>query len=418
METRILQKENYDDFKFIYIFGDSHALSFGPGNTIIKNKYNIQNLYRDSASARGLNNINSKLNLGSIIENFIITKTGNFSGISGKIPSNSNELNNYYVFKFGQVDIQINYYFKIFVKKEIVNKEIFFMDIINDYITYLMNLKNKFENINILVCGINLPSPYNFSKYLYNIFIQEDKLFNQDILNEIKLSDMNKDTIIFNDLLKNECIKNNIIYFDTIEECSYKKDNDIYIKSEFIGDDHHYNGCRDIGTLQNRISNYNKKNNISILDPITHPLFSLTYTVFINKLLNSINYKVYEKITVTYKNFIKNFEFINFQNYNIIKDKDCIVIEEINNDPKYNYSFGLIIPEIYYNHKIKINIESYDNENKKINIYNIYNGKEWILNTNLDKEIFIYSIDSKARINSNQNKYIKIKKIEFIIIKS
>lgn len=73
---------------------------------------------------------------------------------------------------------------------------------------------------------------------------------------------MNNDTIIFNELLKSECIKNNIIYFDLIEECSEKINNKTLLKSEFIGDDHHYKGYRDISTFNIKISYYNTKNNI------------------------------------------------------------------------------------------------------------------------------------------------------------
>lgn len=59
----------------------------------------------------------------------------------------------------------------------LIKKEDFFMEIINDYISYLLYLKAIFERINLL-------SPLNHSRYLYNIFVKEDNTFDKDILNE------------------------------------------------------------------------------------------------------------------------------------------------------------------------------------------------------------------------------------------
>ena len=52
----------------------------------------------------------------------------------------------------------------------------------------------------------------------------------------------NEDIKLFNYLLKTECKKNNIKYFDLTNECTYQKNGIIHVKNEFIGQDHHYKG--------------------------------------------------------------------------------------------------------------------------------------------------------------------------------
>lgn len=72
LKTQQINSEQYNNYKYIFIFGDSHCLCFGQGNTIIDNDYNIQMLNRDSASARGLMNKNSTLKYGTDIKILLI----------------------------------------------------------------------------------------------------------------------------------------------------------------------------------------------------------------------------------------------------------------------------------------------------------------------------------------------------------
>ena len=266
----LLEPNNY---KHIFIFGDSHCLCFGQGKTNVNNKYYINMLKQDSASARGLISIDSTLKYGKTIEEFI-----KFKKWYSNTPFNSNEINNYYVFKFGQVDIEYNYYYKLIIKEEKITKNDFFNDVIDKYIQYIRQL-NK---LNIIVCGVNLPSPINMKKYKYNIL----KLNNKNtIIENLTIEEINKDSIIFNQLLKQKCDINNIKYFDLIEECTYTNNNEYYLRKEFIGTDHHYKGCRSLNALK-----YEMKNDHND-DYINYILFKKTYYTFINKLINNIETK-------------------------------------------------------------------------------------------------------------------------------
>ena len=107
----------------------------------------------------------------------------------------------------------------------------------------------------------------------------------------------------------------------------------------------------------------------------------------------------------------------------LLKNIDFLIIKEIINEPKENYSFGIVILDIFKNinlinnsFNIKINLEAFNETNEKINSFNVFDGKKWILNTTLEDEITIYFTNSKARINSYKNKFIKIKKLDFTLI--
>lgn len=280
LKTQKISKGEYDNYSYVFIFGDSHCLCFGQGDTIVDNRYNIQMLNRDSASARGLQNENSTLKYGTDIKNFIYFK----KGFGNNKPYNSNESKNYYLFKFGQVDVQINYYYKKIVKKEDIDKVIFFNEIIDEYLTFLKNLKNY----NIIVCGINMPSPTNYKRYLYGNFSKICDITSFKILDDLTLNIMNNDTIIFNKLLENACYNNGIKYFDLTNECVVINDKIIELKKEFIGNDHHYNGSIGKFLLNKNINEYNEINKISITDYIVHPLYFNTYYIFIKKLLNNM----------------------------------------------------------------------------------------------------------------------------------
>ena len=266
-----------------FIFGDSHSLCFGQGDTLVNNKYNIQMLNRDSASVRGLINENSTLRYGLDITNFINFKKG-----FGIKPYNFDENNNYYLFKFGQVDVQINYYYKKIVKKENIDKKIFFEEIIKDYMEFLKGFKNS----NIIVCGINLPNPSNYKRYLINCFNRiEDKTMINNEIEKITLEEMNIDTLLFNELLKNSCENNSIKYFDLINECTVNDNGKILLNHQYIGNDHHYNGCIANVLILKNINQYNEKNenNEMLKDYINHPLYKKTYHTFINKLITIIS---------------------------------------------------------------------------------------------------------------------------------
>lgn len=152
-----------------------------------------------------------------------------------------------------------------------------------------MNFLKEFNNLNIIVCGINFPNPTNYKRYLVNCFnSSKDVIITNSEIDKLTLEEMNEDTLFFNNLLKNSCKNNSIPYFDLTDECSLLIDGKIALKQEYIGDDHHYKGCRGIRTIENSIKIYNDKNNVDCFDYINHPLYNKTYYTFINKLISFI----------------------------------------------------------------------------------------------------------------------------------
>lgn len=221
----------------VYIFGDSNVRSFfGKQSKIINEKIIFHNLYKSKVSMKGLNNGNSISNYKQEIIDFI---------------SSNNNINDYYVFKFGQVDIEYVLNYKKFIKNEDVVPLQFFEQIINNYFIFLKNLNIK----NIIVCSTNLP---NQNTILKNI--QESIGLKVDIT----ISELSKNCILFNQILKEYCNKNNTEFLDFIELLGEKKDDYLILKPIFIGTDHHICGCEYIYNLNKQLeinSNYGKNVN-------------------------------------------------------------------------------------------------------------------------------------------------------------
>lgn len=258
MELKVINEIPNNINKTITLFGDSHTLCF-VGSSIRANKYLLLNKYdkniliknrnQDSVSITGLANNDSKLKYNTTIYNNV-----------------NNSVNDYYMFKLGQVDIEYIYYYKLFVKKENINIIDFFTKTIDNYISFLQSLPTK----NILVCGINLTSWTNikyYFKYLsYIINIDVNTI--SELLKDFTLLEKQKNHLLFNNILEKKCIENNIKYFDLTNECCDISHNEISVKKEYLNanNDHHYNGCS--GNIEN--------------EP-----FNLTYLTFLNKLLNN-----------------------------------------------------------------------------------------------------------------------------------
>ena len=242
----------------ISLFGDSHTLCF-VGLSIKYDKhllinendknFLIKNINQDSVSITGLSNNDSKLKYNTTILNNI----------------NSN-INNYYVFKLGQVDVEYVYYYKLFVKKENINIIDFYSKTVDKYILFLQSLPTK----NILVCGINLTSWRDIKSYFkyLSYIINIDVNTVSELLKDFTLFEKQKNHLLFNNILEKKCIENNIKYFDLTNECCNISDNEISVKNEYLDvcEDHHYNGCH--VNIEDESSSYN-----------------ITHSTFLNKLL-------------------------------------------------------------------------------------------------------------------------------------
>jgi hypothetical protein len=258
MELKVINEIPNNINKTITLFGDSHTLCF-VGLSIRSNKYLLLNKYdkniliknrnKDSVSITGLANNDSKLKYNTTIYNNV-----------------NNSVNDYYMFKLGQVDVEYIYYYKLFVKKENINIIDFFTKTVDNYISFLQSLSNK----NIIVCGINLTSwthiKYYFKYLSYIINIDVNTI--SELLKDFTLFEKQKNHLLFNNILEKKCIENNIKYFDLTNECCDISHNEISVKKEYLNanNDHHYNGCS--GNIEN--------------EP-----FNLTYLTFLNKLLNN-----------------------------------------------------------------------------------------------------------------------------------
>lgn len=214
----------------INLFGDSHTLCFVGSSD--KNKY-IRACYanknflirlknRDSASMKGLSNVDSKLRYSDYIVN--------------TITRSDNEIN---VFKLGQVDVECGYYYKTIKTNSNITKIEFYSDIIIKYMSYLRSLDCK----NIIVCGINLPAlptTKDLIRYIGRIIDEKDKT----LFREVTLNTQIQNCIDFNNMLREQCLANNLKYFDLITESSEYNDGHICLKQEFANkiNDQHYNG--------------------------------------------------------------------------------------------------------------------------------------------------------------------------------
>lgn len=221
----------------ILIFGDSHAKCFGRDKTFEFGGLKFKNIYMSSASARGL--LNNKSTLGS--SRVIFSELDKSKKISAC------------VFKFGQVDIEFNYYFKVFKEKQELSKKDFFESVVSDYMQFLLLIKQNFPDLRIVVCGVNAPNEYDWVAY--------NKLYGTscpDIPYDVRF----EDHMSFNDRLKDKCLLYDILYFDLNKEVT----DGIGIKKQFIGSDNHFSGAE-------ASRRYNDN----------------TYSVFLKKLIKCIN---------------------------------------------------------------------------------------------------------------------------------
>lgn len=206
----------------IYIFGDSHCKCFihdrYNGGILTYDNITIFNKFKSSASMKGIVNSTSTLNYK---DDMISTlKSMNLIQAPHKIC----------VMKFGQVDIEHNYYYKLYYKNENIVKENFYKKLIQDYIIFIKFLKTDFPDIQFIVNGVNMPNLYDIQKYLHH---------KVPAMPKINYNDQFNNHFLFNNKLKTECEKNNICYFDLTEETVYNKK----IKQEFIGNDNHFSGA-------------------------------------------------------------------------------------------------------------------------------------------------------------------------------
>lgn len=232
----------------IKVFGDSHSRIFKKIN-LDKFKIDVDSI--SGASLNGLCKINSKLNINQKIINYL-----------------KNNKPDFLILKFGQVDIDLNYYYKIVVKNENININNFVKNLIHNYIIFILNISNYIPLSNIIIFGINPPtlidqkSCFNYTKRI--ILDNNNSIkFKQKLFNNIKSIEIRTHfSIIFNHILKNQCFKNNIKFTNVFNDFL---ENNIISKKFTNNNDHHIKGIENDKSNFNPTINLFKKSLINII---------------------------------------------------------------------------------------------------------------------------------------------------------
>lgn len=214
----------------IYCIGDSHVYGFKFSNQSINN-YTVNLI--SGASLTGLPRRTSSTNSNQIIHNILKSKKYD-----------------YVVLKFGQVDLELGYWFKKLKNKQLTMKELM-NNLINSYelfIKQFLEYKHK-----LIIFGINLPSIFEKKNFIHRI-ADATKIEKEIVVNEFSnekdfdLDVRTNNVIIFNKLLKSICENNKIKYVDNIEQTydgitgklklkyHQKRDNDHHISVEKTND--------------------------------------------------------------------------------------------------------------------------------------------------------------------------------------
>ena len=208
----------------IKVFGCSHSGIF---KKIKLKKYTINSDIISGASLSGLPKRVSTLNIKNRIIFYLKKKKTDFL-----------------VLKFGQVDIDLKYYYKLVVKGENIDKKKYIKDLILCYKEFISEIKKYIDKKKIIIFGINPPSLIDKeSCYIYTSRIIFNKSKNSYSLLKKKIETIEERTAfskLFNSELKEFCKKENIKYTEVFNEVL----NSNKIVSNFFTDnnDHHLKG--------------------------------------------------------------------------------------------------------------------------------------------------------------------------------
>lgn len=217
----------------ISVFGDSHAVYFGLTEQV--KSYSVHNFA----------NIDFDVNVyqGGTIGGF--GKRNSTLGINEKIIEKLSEFNpDYICFAFGQVDLELGYYYKKYVKGEIISFKEWVCEIVASYFEFIA----KFD-YPVIIKGMNPPAiiasrgkALNYTKRIISENVKDNdeaerisQTLKENFPTDIERVMMSN---YFNEVLKSYSEKENVTYFDI---CDYLTDSngmlDVkYIPAKF---DHH-----------------------------------------------------------------------------------------------------------------------------------------------------------------------------------
>lgn len=214
----------------IKVFGDSHATIF---KNIKVNNFEIECKTISGASIVGLPRKKSSLDVRNLIIDYLKNKNPD-----------------YLILNFGQVDIDLGFYYKLVVqnrkfnKRKYIKKLIILYDIfINDILKYICKSK-------LIICDINPPSlKTKESCYKYTKKIVFSKKIKETLENNNKLIEKLEDIKVrtefsecFNTYLKNYCENNNIKFLNTFYD--FLGENKILLDKFTDNDNHHIKGLK------------------------------------------------------------------------------------------------------------------------------------------------------------------------------
>ncbi|WP_335949699.1 hypothetical protein [Salipiger bermudensis] len=224
----------------IHVFGDSHSTYFFPSDFYVgrlglkhPQAYKVTGEAISAASIMGFRPRASTLDTKKKIEHAL---------------PNASRM----VFAFGQVDLELGFYFRKVVKGEDVDVEQFCAFLLESYREFVSGVAGK---VDLAVKGVNLTalSPRNFAiKYISGIITGNNDFERsraEQGVRDVVMAErqQNEMHILFNSMLREMCASLGVRYFDIVSETAtggvagatmqYPRLSDVYKTSKF---DHHF----------------------------------------------------------------------------------------------------------------------------------------------------------------------------------
>jgi len=287
--------------KNLVIFGDSHSRIF---KHIRIPNLNIEVNNIRGATIIGLPKRISTLNLREKIINYL-----------------KNNKVDYLILKFGQVDLELGYYYKLAVKKEKFTKDDFIANLILNYTIFLNIIQKYIDKSKIIVWGVNpsaLLDDVSFLKYTSRIiFEKNDTNYLKNYIEDNKIR--NKFLLNFNYECRKMCENNDFKYIEVFSDLLTKEGK----TSKYFtnNNDHHLKG------IENDNSNFKSINNK--FNIYLQKIFPVFKTLNLNETINDITNRYinsHYEITGILKPYLKNMK----------KDKNNFHSNILNYDTLYN----------------------------------------------------------------------------------
>jgi hypothetical protein len=208
----------------IKVFGDSHSRIFKKCN-IVNHVIDCENI--SGATLAGLPKRISTLDVKNRMINYL-----------------KNNKPNFLILKFGQVDIDLSYYYKIVVKKEKIDKSKYIQNLLSCYERFIVEVSEYIDKKRIIIFGINPPSLVKKeSCYIYTSKIVLNKNKNLSDLLRDKIESIQERTYfskLFNIQLEKMCCKNDIKFIEVFDE--FLNSENIVADMFTNNNDHHLKG--------------------------------------------------------------------------------------------------------------------------------------------------------------------------------